>query len=263
MINLRLLFMKKYFKYIILIFIFYNNVFAGIDFSLFLHNDGNVSILNKSINSQDYLKDVYEYVYWSAGVLSEIGYNFKFDNKYINSLSVVGTIGYMASTLPLEYNIDLYGIGRFYEITFLHTLTTGVSIKIINNVTNYNLSYSIGIGGGVNTPFSGNVISQLASTDESFLTGKDEYNYNDIKNVFKSVVIPYIKLDINLYYHLTKNVSFLAGIYFNYNFAFKYNTDYINNYFMNYMGYKVLDKLEISGFSIGLSLGFAIRDNGY
>lgn len=84
-----------------------------------------------------------------------------------------------------------------------------------------------------------------------------------MKNVFKSVVIPYIKLDINLYYHLTKNVSFLAGIYFNYNFAFKYNTDYINNYFMNYMGYKVLDKLEISGFSIGLSLGFAIRDNGY
>lgn len=250
--------MRKYLKYIILIFIFYNNVFAGIDFSLFVPIDGNVSILNKNINSQQtHLNNVYEYGYFSAGVLSEIGYNFKFDNKYINSLSVVGNIGYMASTLPIEVRKEL--IGRFYEVTFLHTLNTGASIKIINNVTNYNLSYSIGIGGGIKTPFGGNIISQLAATDESILTGKEEYNFNDIKNVFKSVVIPYIKLDINLYYHLTKNVSFMAGLYFNYNFAFKYNTDYINNF----AAMKVFDKLEVSSFSMGISLGFAIRDNGY
>ena len=250
--------MRKYLKYIILIFIFYNNVFAGIDFSLFAPIDGNVSILNKNINSQQtHLNNVYEYGYFSAGVLSEIGYNFKFDNKYINSLSVVGNIGYMASTLPIEVRKEL--IGRFYEVAFLHTLNTGASIKIINNVTNYNLSYSIGIGGGIKTPFGGNIISQLAATDESILTGKEEYNFNDIKNVFKSVVIPYIKLDINLYYHLTKNVSFMAGLYFNYNFAFKYNTDYINNF----AAMKVFDKLEVSSFSMGISLGFAIRDNGY
>ena len=249
--------MRKYLKYIILIFILYNNVFAGIDFSLFVPIDGNISILNKSINTQDHLRNVYEYGYWSAGVLSEIGYNFKFDNKYINSLSIVGTIGYMASTLPIEVSKEL--IGRFYEVTLLHTLNTGASVKIINNVTNHNLSYSIGLGGGIKTPFSGNVISQLAAADESVLTGKEEYNFSDIKKVFKSLVIPYIKLDINLYYHLTKNVSFMAGLYFNYNFAFKYNTDYINNF----AGMKVFDKLEVSSFSMGISLGFAIRDNGY
>ena len=249
--------MKKYLKYIILIFILYNNVFAGIDFSLFVPIEGNVSILNKNINSQDYLRNVYEYGYWSAGIISEAGYNFKFDNKYINSLSIVGTIGYMASTLPMEFSKEL--IGRFYETAFLHTLNTGASIKIVNNLTNYNLSYSIGIGGGIKTPFGGNVISQLAAANESVLTGKKEYNFSDIKNVFKSIVIPYIKLDVNLYYHLTRNVSLLAGLYFNYNFAFKYNTDYINNF----AGVKVFDKLEVSSFSIGLSLGFAVRDNGY
>ena len=260
--------MRKYLKYIIIIFIFYNNVFAGIDFSLFVPFEGNISIINKNINKQQtYLKNIYEYAYWSAGILSEIGYNFKFNNKYINSLSVIGTIGYMSSTLPVEYSIDIYGIGPFYEITFLHTLNTGVSVKIINNVTNYNLSYSIGIGGGIKTPFGGYIINQLSATDESFLTGKEEYNFNDIKNIFQSVVIPYIKLDINLYYHLTKNVSFMAGLYFNYNFALKYNKDYkVDNYdyFINdTIGSKVFDKLEISSFSMGISLGFAIRDNGY
>lgn len=175
--------MRKYLKYIILIFILYNNVFAGIDFFLFVPIDGNISILNKSINTQDHLRNVYEYGYWSAGVLSEIGYNFKFDNKYINSLSIVGTIGYMASTLPIEVSKEL--IGRFYEVTLLHTLNTGASVKIINNVTNHNLSYSIGLGGGIKTPFSGNVISQLAAADESVLTGKEEYNFSDIKKYLK------------------------------------------------------------------------------
>ena len=52
--------MRKYLKYIILIFILYNNVFAGIDFSLFVPIDGNISILNKSINTQDHLRNVYE-----------------------------------------------------------------------------------------------------------------------------------------------------------------------------------------------------------
>ncbi|CRF35121.1 hypothetical protein BRSU_2444 [Brachyspira suanatina] len=255
--------MRKYLKYIILILIFYNNVFAGIDFSLFVPIYETISIVNKKIYSQNYFNEISTDIYFSTGVISEIGYNFKFDNKYINSISILGSIGYMQVNLPMKY--DNYTLGRFYEVTFLHTLNTGASVKIINNLTNYNLSYSIGIGGGIKTPFGGYIINQLAATDESVLTGKEEYNFNDIKNVFKSVVIPYIKIDINLYYHLTKNVSFMAGLYFNYDFAFKYNTDYINDYFTSISGInsKVIDRLEVSSFSVGVSLGFAIRDNGY
>lgn len=256
--------MKKYSKYIILIFTFYNSVFAGIDFSLFVPFGMNLSALEKSIdNRQPYLKNVYEYMFYSTGILSEIGYNFKLNNRYINSISILGTIGYTAYSLPIEYSMYTSEIGTFYEVTFLHTLTTGVSIKMVNHLTDYNFSYSVGIGGGVKTPFSGDIISQLATVNESFLTGKEYYDFSDIKKVFKNAVIPYIKFDVNLYYHISKNVSFMAGVYINYNFALKYNTDYINNYLIENIGSKMFNKLEVSSLSAGISLGFAIRDNGY
>ena len=261
--------MKRVFLYILLFALSFfnsNKLFAGIEFDVYVPFGMSSTYINSTVKNKDYVensfKKFYDRISAEMGVLVRGGYNFDFKNPIIDSLSLMLDVGYYMSPVSISYINSITGITS--ETTLLHTLNTGIGIKLYFYTPIMNLYYSVTLAGGVKTPFGGNVLNNSALTDESILYGKDAYNYRDIRNLFKTPVIGYLKYNVDFYYMLTEKVSIMYGLYLSYDFGMNYNTEYLNSsqYLKDYANASftqapIFGSLSYNNLSVGISFGLS------
>lgn len=101
----------------------------------------------------------------------------------------------------------------------------------------------MGVGGGAKIP-----ISAIYKSD------KDRYylNSGDIKDLFQSYVIPYVKasLDFNIFNYIS------LGLYVNYDFPLKFKRN-------TYMDSIIKNKNYMTGFDIGVQFGYFVNFENY
>ena len=262
--------MKRAVIYILLFILsFFNNkkLFAGIEIDAYIPFGMSLTYINSTVKNKDYTENsfskFYDEIAAETGILVRGGYNFDLgENPIIESLSLMLDIGYYMSPVSISYVHSV--MGEISETTLLHTLNTGLALKLYFYAPIINLYYSLTLAGGVKTPFGGNVLNNSAFTDESILYGKDSYNYRDIKNLFKTPVIGYIKYSMDFYYMLTEKVSVMYGFYVSYDFGMNYNTEYLNSsqYLKDYANASltqapVFGSMSYNNLSVGISLGLS------
>ena len=182
--------MKRAIIYILLFILsFFNNkkLFAGIEIDAYIPFGMSLTYINSTVKNKDYTENsfskFYDEIAAETGILVRGGYNFDLgENPIIESLSLMLDIGYYMSPVSISYVHSV--MGEISETTLLHTLNTGLALKLYFYAPIINLYYSLTLAGGVKTPFGGNVLNNSAFTDESILYGKDSYNYRDIKILF-------------------------------------------------------------------------------
>ncbi|WP_295159045.1 hypothetical protein [uncultured Brachyspira sp.] len=268
--------MKRVFLYILLFALYFfnnNKLFAAAEFDLYIPFGMSATYIDSSVKN-DYaveksFKEFYNGLSAEMGVLFRGGYNFELRNPIIESVSLMLDAGYYMSPVSILYVNTI--MGKTSETTLLHTLNTGIALKIYFYSAAINLYYSLTLAGGVKTPFGGNVLSSSAMTDQSILYGlygKDEYGYRDIKNLFKTPVMGYLKYNLDFYYILTEKVSIMYGIYVSYDFGMKYNTEYLNRskhleYYADSTGTQapIFGSMSYNNLSVGISFGLSFGKN--
>lgn len=165
---------------------------------------------------------------FETGVNLFIGY--KIDLKTNLSLSLLLDAGYNYDFLGYVINENST---KYHYWFYLHTLNLGIMPKI--NFGNF----SFAIGAGVKIPFGGNYYE---STGRKYLEIESKnywyapIEYKDLKNYFKSSVIPYIKLAFDYSIFVHKKLAITTGIYVGYDFmietkdAYYYKNSYISSF---------------------------------
>lgn len=265
--------MKRVFLYILLLALYFfnnNKLFAEAEFDLYIPFGMSATYIDSSIKNYYAVEKSFEEFHnglsAEMGVLFRGGYNFKLGNHIIESVSLMLDAGYYMSPVSILYENTI--MGKISETTLLHTLNTGIALKIYFYSAAINLYYSLTLAGGVKTPFGGNVLNSSAMLDESILYGKDEYSFRDIKNLFKTPVMGYLKYNLDFYYILTEKVSIMYGIYLSYDFGMKYNTEYLNrSEYLKYYAANTMTEAPIFGsmsynnLSVGISFGLSFGKN--
>ena len=98
----------------------------------------------------------------------------------------------------------------------------------------------MGIGGGAKIPISAVYKKEIDSSKNSYHLSR-----GDLQDLFQSAVIPYVKasLDFNIFNYI------LIGLYVNYDFPIKFEKN-------TYMDNIIINKNYMTGFDIGLQLGY-------
>lgn len=259
--------MKRIIIYILLFVLSVFNsskLFAGIEIDAYIPFGVSLTYINSTVKNKNYtehsFKKFYDELSAETGILVRGGYNFEFATPIIDSLSLMLDVGYYMSPISISYVNSITGTTS--ETTLLHTLNTGLALKLYFYSPFINLYYSITLAGGVKTPFGGNVLNNSAFTDESILYGKDEYNYRDIRNLFKTPVIGYLKYNVDFYYMLTEKVSIMYGFYLSYDFGMSYNTEFLNNHLKYYevpplIQSPIFGSMSYNNLSVGISFGLS------
>ncbi|WP_028330999.1 hypothetical protein [Brachyspira alvinipulli] len=259
--------MKRAIIYILLFILSVFNssrLFAGIEIDAYIPFGINETDINSTVKNKDYtensFKKFYDEIAAETGILVRGGYNFDLQTPIIDSLSLMLDIGYYMSPISISYVHSL--IGTISETTLLHTLNTGLALKLYFYAPIINLYYSITLAGGVKTPFGGNVLNNSALGNESILSDKDAYGYRDIKNLFKTPVIGYLKYNVDFYYMLTEKVSIMYGLYLSYDFGMSYNTEFLNNHLKYYevpplIQSPIFGSMSYNNLSVGISFGLS------
>lgn len=186
-----------------------------------------IETINKDLKDMDF----------EWGVLIQPGYFWGFDN--IASFAFLLDLGYYKDNFTLNY--DNNGINIKESYTF-NSFNVGIYPK-------FSLSFiSLGIGGGVKLPISGSR-SFLSSQDaSSSFSGK--LSYNDIKDIFETAYIPYLKVSLDFLIKFSGNFALVLGIYANYDFPIIYKKNNLQNMY--------IDKKSISALDVGLQVGMYI-----
>ncbi len=150
------------------------------------------------------------------------------------SITVLAEVGYYHDTYDFKHNIN--GNRRTENYQF--------DSFLIGAVGRFHFSFfSLGLGGGVKIP-----ISAIYRSD------KDRYylSRGDIKDLFQSSVIPYVKasLDFNIFNYIS------LGLYVNYDFPMKFQ----QNTFMDGI---IINKNYMTGFDIGIQFGYFVNFENY
>lgn len=255
--KLKKTFFNKIYIIAILLNILSSTMFAEIDFNLiapFGYNFTFSDIKTTSAGTYYSLLTSKDSDYYEVGVQSQIGYNFYTKNGIFKSISVMAEIGYQLFPMSMSY----YGYNTKYitNNVLFHTLHLGLIQKfyVFDRL-------SFGIGGGIRIPFSADIRKNNVEdpTGKSpFPINNGKYDYNYIKTLFDSRVIPYIKLTMDVYYFFNDFVSLIAGFYFTYSMDMKFNTDTLNLYFNDeyYRNY------SYSSIGVGLNIGLSIGRKG-
>lgn len=179
---------------------------------------------------------------FESGVYAQLGYRFELKNMY--SLSILAEIGYSYDFLGYINKVD---DKKYFYWFNTHSIAIGVLPKL--NINNF----SIGLGAGVKLPLKADYYEADGKKGYQLSEANTYYaslTRDDLKNtVFKSLVIPYLKLtfDYSLAVHEKLAVNF--GIYTGYDFNIKGKE--INNY----------EKWGLSSFNFGAQFGLKFSQN--
>ena len=123
------------------------------------------------------------------------------------------------------------------------TLVIGILPKL--NIANF----FIGIGAGVKLALAGEEITQNYNANyNQFENVNYSYNLNDIKNKYKTFVIPYIKVTLDHLFLFSDDTALGIGIYAGYDFGPKLRDDRFT-------------KNDLGAFDIGGQISFYFVDN--
>ena len=184
----------------------------------------------------------------------QIGNYFKlFENDYtslIKGVSLFGDIGFSVNALMSDYKENNK---KYTEMLGFYSMMVGATVKL-----NFS-KMSVGLGTGIIAP----LYAMVASSKYGGVMAApnlDNWNVNDMRNLFKAPIMPYIKLTVEGFIYLVPNLAITVGGYMMYNFGMQYKTGIINNN----IGNNIYNKYNFSDLSIGLVLGVSLgRSDGY
>ncbi|MEI0748473.1 hypothetical protein [Brachyspira pulli] len=249
----------KYFLFVnILIIVITCNAFASLEINFNGHY-GIAFPFNSIKVNDNYKNTIYDSVDGNLGfegtLLFQIGNYFKlFENDYtsiIKGVSLFGDIGFSVNALMSDYKENSK---KYTEMLGFYSMMVGATVKL-----NFS-KMSVGLGTGIIAPLYAMVAS---SKYGGVITAPDDlnnWNVNDMRNLFKAPIMPYIKLTVEGFLYLVPNFAITIGGYMMYNFGMQYKTDVINNN----LGNNIYNKYNFSDLSIGLVLGISLgRSDGY
>ena len=248
----------KYFLFVnILIIAITCNAFASLEIN-FNGYYGIAFPFNSIKVNDNYKNTIYDSVDGNLGfegtLLFQIGNYFKlFENDYtslIKGVSLFGDIGFSVNALMSDYKENNK---KYTEMLGFYSMMVGATVKL-----NFS-KMSVGLGTGIIAP----LYAMVASSKYGGVMAApnlDNWNVNDMRNLFKAPIMPYIKLTVEGFIYLVPNLAITVGGYMMYNFGMQYKTGIINNN----IGNNIYNKYNFSDLSIGLVLGVSLgRSDGY
>lgn len=206
----------------------------------------------------------------------QLGVKNSINNNIITGLTSLLEIGYSPYVINTRYKGENDNGSKHYIFTdrvCLYSLVLGALEKIVFN------NFSIGIGGGVLFPISGfgisnnpiNIVSSIMPNENLSIISpyNSKLDYAYIKKLFKVPIAPYIKINAEYAFKPYKidnvSISFVLGIYLNYNFGMQYDISVLNanipkqgdnGYFEPNMSSKdMFYKYDYSNLDFGFTLG--------
>ncbi|MBW5400547.1 hypothetical protein E6A47_10840 [Brachyspira pilosicoli] len=252
----------KFVKYFLLINIFIITITYSAFASLEINFQGHYGIafpFNSIKVNDNYKNTIYDSVDGTLGfegtLFFQIGNYFKlFEDDYtriIKGVSLFGDIGFSINALMSDYKENN---NKYTEVLGFYSMLVGATVKL-----NFS-KMSIGLGTGIIAPLYAMVASSKYGGVMSAPDDLDNWNVNDMRNLFKAPIMPYIKLTIEGFLYLVPNFAVTLGGYTMYNFGMQYKTDVVNNN----LGGNIYNQYNFSDFSIGLILGISFgRSDGY
>lgn len=222
--------MKKVFLIILIIFGIYSNNLKAVSLSMGII--GQFALSGASTN-KSFPADFRDF---DSGFTFLIGANQGIVNTI--SASVLAEIGYYHDSYDFKHNLDGNRITENYQLDSF----------LIGAVGKFHFSFfALGIGGGVKIPISAVYKKEIDSSKNSYYLSR-----GDLQDLFQSAVIPYVKasLDFNIFNYI------LIGLYVNYDFPMKFQRN-------TYMDNIIVNKNYMTGFDIGIQLGYFINFENY
>lgn len=171
---------------------------------------------------------------FDIGVTAQLGYMFQVADGF--AISALGEIGYSHDSYALVSPIDKKSV---QSLTF-ESIQIGLLPK-------FNIgAFAIGIGGGVKIPLAGKIYYKYDGKNE--IGSPVKLNSSDIKNMYSTPVIGYIKATFDYSIFFTDNMAFNVGLYAGYDFGMNMSENLAPKIVFEYMNY--------SSFDVGLQLGF-------
>ena len=252
----------KLLKYFLFVNIFIITITYSAFASLEINFNGHYGIafpFNSIKVNDNYKNTIYDSVDGNLGfegtLLFQIGNYFKlFENDYtslIKGVSLFGDIGFSVNALMSDYKENSK---KYTEMLGFYSMMVGATIKL-----NFS-KMSVGLGTGIIAPLYAMVASSKYGGVMAAPNDLNNWNVNDMRNLFKAPIMPYIKLTVEGFLYLVPNFAITIGGYMMYNFGMQYKTDVINNN----LGNNIYNKYNFSDLSIGLVLGISLgRSDGY
>lgn len=171
---------------------------------------------------------------FDIGVTAQLGYMFQVTDGF--AISALGEIGYSHDSYAFVSPQDKKAVQSF----------TFESIQI-GLLPKFNIgAFAIGIGGGVKIPLSGKIYQKYDG--KNVIGSPAKLNSSDIKNMYSTPVIGYIKATFDYSIFFTDNMAFNVGLYAGYDFGMNLSEHLAPKIVFEYMNF--------SSFDVGLQLGF-------
>ena len=252
--------MKIYFKILIITMLLNRLVFAksGFEYGFqiplgmsvgidrFILNKDSSSAQQSNYNSKLKQNSKKSYIGFDSGILVHLGYNFEFKRNM--SLSLIFETGYSHDTFA-SYSKNKGGASiKDFNCYIFESIVFGIYPKF-----NWN-KFSFGIAGGIKVPLYARVKDSVVDSQNSKITQNIEIiKANQMKNIFKVPIIPYLKFSVDYLIYSDKKLNLSLGGYIRYDFGM-----YLKNPKFNDNDLRKIIKQNISSFDLGFQIGVKI-----
>ena len=252
--------MKIYFKILIITMLLNRLVFAksGFEYGFqipigmsvgidrFILNKDSSSAQQSNYNSKLKQNSKKSYIGFDSGILVHLGYNFEFKRNM--SLSLIFETGYSHDTFASYSKNKGSASIKDFNCYIFESIVFGIYPKF-----NWN-KFSFGIAGGIKVPLYARVKDSVVDSQNSKITQNIEIiKANQLKNVFKVPIIPYLKFSVDYLIYSDKRLNLYLGGYIGYDFGM-----YLKNPKFNDNDLRKIIKQNISSFDLGFQIGVKI-----
>ena len=252
--------MKIYFKILIITMLLNRLVFAksGFEYGFqiplgmsvgidrFILNKDSSSAQQSNYNLKLKQNSKKSYIGFDSGILVHLGYNFEFKRNM--SLSLIFETGYSHDTFASYSKNKGSASIKDFNCYIFESIVFGIYPKF-----NWN-KFSFGIAGGIKVPLYARVKDSVIDSQNSKITQNIEIiKANQLKNVFKVPIIPYLKFSVDYLIYSDKRLNLYLGGYIGYDFGM-----YLKNPKFNDNDLRKIIKQNISSFDLGFQIGVKI-----
>ena len=252
--------MKIYFKILIITMLLNRLVFAksGFEYGFqipigmsvgidrFILNKDSSSAQQSNYNSKLKQNSKKSYIGFDSGILVHLGYNFEFKRNM--SLSLIFETGYSHDTFASYSKNKGSASIKDFNCYIFESIVFGIYPKF-----NWN-KFSFGIAGGIKVPLYARVKDSVVDSQNSKITQNIEIiKANQMKNIFKVPIIPYLKFSVDYLIYSDKKLNLSLGGYIGYDFGM-----YLKNPKFNDNDLRKIIKQNISSFDLGFQIGVKI-----
>lgn len=252
--------MKIYFKILIITMLLNRLVFAksGFEYGFqiplgmsvgidrFILNKDSSSAQQSNYNSKLKQNSKKSYIGFDSGILVHLGYNFEFKRNM--SLSLIFETGYSHDTFASYSKNKGSASIKDFNCYIFESIVFGIYPKF-----NWN-KFSFGIAGGIKVPLYARVKDSVIDSQNSKITQNIEIiKANQMKNIFKVPIIPYLKFSVDYLIYSDKKLNLSLGGYIGYDFGM-----YLKNPKFNDNDLRKIIKQNISSFDLGFQIGVKI-----